>query len=51
MVQVMAGDWRTLKLEVLAETKDFVKGMGAANKKPKASRTSLQTSARKQRLP
>ena len=32
MVQVMAGDWRTLKLEVLAETKDFVKGMGAANK-------------------
>ena len=28
----MAKDWRTLKLEVLAETKDFVKGMGAANK-------------------
>jgi len=28
----MAADWRTLKLEVLAETKDFVKGMGSANK-------------------
>jgi hypothetical protein len=28
----MAGDWRTLKLEVLAETKNFVKGMGDANK-------------------
>jgi hypothetical protein len=28
----MAADWRTLKLEVLAETKQFVKGMGDANK-------------------
>lgn len=28
----MAGDWRTLKLEVLAETASFVKGMNAANK-------------------
>ena len=28
----MAGDWRTLKLEVLAETKQFVKGMNDANK-------------------
>jgi hypothetical protein len=29
----MAADWRTLKLEVLAETKQFVKGMDDANKK------------------
>lgn len=28
----MAKDWRTLKLEVLAETTQFVKGMDAANK-------------------
>lgn len=28
----MAGDWRTLKLEVLAETSQFVKGMNNANK-------------------
>ena len=27
----MAKDWRTLKLEVLAETKDFIKGMDKAN--------------------
>jgi hypothetical protein len=32
MGQLMAADWRTLKLEVLAETKQFVKGMGDANK-------------------
>jgi hypothetical protein len=29
----MAADWRTLKLEVLAETKQFVKGMDDANRK------------------
>jgi hypothetical protein len=29
----MAADWRTLKLEVLAETKQFAQGMNDANKK------------------
>jgi hypothetical protein len=32
MVQLMAADWRTLKLEVLAETKQFRQGNGYANK-------------------
>ena len=41
MVQVMAADWRTLKLEVLAETKDFVKGMDSANKQTESFGTKL----------
>jgi hypothetical protein len=36
MGQLMAADWRTLKLEVLAETKQFVKGMDNANAKTKS---------------
>jgi hypothetical protein len=41
MGQVMAGDWRTLKLEVLAETKQFVKGMDTANKQTESFGTKL----------
>jgi len=37
----MAADWRTLKLEVLAETKDFVKGMDSANKQTESFGTKL----------
>jgi hypothetical protein len=41
MGQLMAGDWRTLKLEVLAETKQFVKGMDTANKQTESFGTKL----------
>jgi phage-related protein len=41
MGQLMAADWRTLKLEVLAETKQFVKGMDSANKETESFGTKL----------
>jgi hypothetical protein len=41
MGQLMAADWRTLKLEVLAETKQFVKGMDTANKQTESFGTKL----------
>ena len=43
----MAADWRTLKLEVLAETKQFVKGMGDANKQTESFGDKLGDFAKK----
>ena len=46
----MAADWRTLKLEVLAETKDFVKGMDSANKQTESFGTKLTEFGKKAAL-
>lgn len=43
----MAKDWRTLKLEVLAETTQFVKGMDKANKETETFGTKLGDFAKK----
>ena len=46
----MAADWRTLKLEVLAETKQFVKGMDSANKQTESFGTKLAEFGKKAAL-
>jgi len=43
----MAQDWRTLKLEVLAETKQFISGMNSANKQTQSFGDKLGDFAKK----